>query len=460
MKSIRGQDMKHKVFISYSTKDADVANAVCKALEAEDIPCWIAPRDILPGEEYADAIIEALNNCQLFLVILSEESNSSPQVRREVERAVSKNLSILTFRIDNTILSKAMEYYLSNRHWLDASNEVFSKQLQSLNAAVHKLLEQSPVSKDETHVPGPAEIDEPGKSMAHVKDVTSVPLPPAKHAKVRKKTSTIWILAPILIIILAAVAYFGLADGGYFPFLGKNISANTPFLDQATATEFPSPTTDVDYVGTMQAYNASSTAMAGDNWVQGFAEPILSQIASRSPDFQDDFSNLNWSISQWKFYNGVTVENGKLVFASANQWHGAGITAQTSDFVAQFKLTLTKTTSQILSFSFSFRGDPAGEASNNFSLNSDGWCGFGVNGPTTNNSNVNVCQTSIPSLEQTLKITIIVQGDQAAAYLNDQPMVALNGVLHSGNEISIGTTVSSGTATVSMDDVEIWNLNR
>jgi hypothetical protein len=441
--------MRHKVFISYSAKDIDVANAVCKALEAEDVICWIAPRDILPGEEYADAIIEALNNCQLFLVILSEESNSSPQVRREVERAVSKNLSILTFRIDNAILSKAMEYYLSNRHWLDASKTAFSNQLQSLQSAVHKLLEQPSAPLNETRIPEPAEVFNQLRPVSPETDETSVPVAPSKPAKIRNKTSIIWILAPILIIILAAVAYFGLAGRSDLPFFGRATATNTPFL-----------TSTIDYIATAQAYDATSTAMGGDNWIKGFAEPILSQIASRSPDFQDDFSNPNWSSSQWKFYDGASIENGKLVIVAANQWHGAGITAQARDFVAQFKLTMIKAPSKTLSFSFSFRGDPAGEASNNFSLNSDGWCGFGVTGSTTNNSTVNECKTLISKLDQTAKITIIVQGDQAAAYVNDQPMVDLDSVLHSGNEISIGTSMTEGTATVSIDDMEIWNLNR
>ena len=441
--------MRHKVFISYSTKDTEVANAVCKALEAEDVICWIAPRDILPGEEYADAIIEALNNCQLFLVILSEESNSSPQVRREVERAVSKNLSILTFRIDNTILSKAMEYYLSNRHWLDASNTVLSKQLQSLNAAVHKLLEQPSVSKDEKRITEPVKVYEPIKPVSQVMVATPVPVPPSGPAKNRKKTGTIWILTPILIIILVAVAYFGLAGKSDLPSFGRTTATNTPFL-----------TSTIDYIATMQAYDATSTAMGGDNWIQGFAEPILSQIANRSPDFQDDFSNPNWSSSQWKFHDGVTVENGKLVIAATNLWHGASITAQTSDFVAKFKLTMTKATSKTITFAFNFRGDPAGEASNNFSLSSEGWCAFGIAGPIFNNSSVNECKTFISNLEQTAKITIIVQGDQAAAYVNDQPMVDLYGAVHSGNEISITAWVPEGTATVSIDDVEIWNLNK
>jgi tetratricopeptide (TPR) repeat protein len=153
--------MSQAVFISYAAKDKRVADAVCQALEDNGVRCWIAPRDVLPGMEYAAAIIDALNSCQLFLVIFSETSNSSPQVAREVERAVSKNRTILTFRIDNTALSKAMEYYLSDRHWMDASSGKFTQQLDNLVKAVKALEAVLP--------PGPNEADTVNKDLHKVK---------------------------------------------------------------------------------------------------------------------------------------------------------------------------------------------------------------------------------------------------------------------------------------------------
>src|SRR5882724_11997376 len=45
--------MSHDVFISHASKDAASAQAVCGALETTHVRCWMAPRDILPGEEYA-----------------------------------------------------------------------------------------------------------------------------------------------------------------------------------------------------------------------------------------------------------------------------------------------------------------------------------------------------------------------------------------------------------------------
>ena len=155
--------MPHDVFISYSTDDKTIANAVVEKLEKTGIPCWIAPRDVIPGVEYAEAIIEAINNCKVFLLILSSASNSSSMVTREVDRAVSKGVKILPFRIDNAVLTKAMEFYLSNRHWMDASTSPFEKHLNTLVESVTKLLdheysdqisiqkpEHAPIASDET----------------------------------------------------------------------------------------------------------------------------------------------------------------------------------------------------------------------------------------------------------------------------------------------------------------------
>ena len=54
--------MAHDVFITYSTRDKAIAEAVCATLESKHITCWIAPRDVLPGTEWAEAIVDAINS--------------------------------------------------------------------------------------------------------------------------------------------------------------------------------------------------------------------------------------------------------------------------------------------------------------------------------------------------------------------------------------------------------------
>ncbi len=112
--------MAHDVFVSYASQDKAVADALCAAVEQRGIRCWMAPRDILPGHNYGEAIIEAINASRLMVMVFSSHSNQSPQVMREVERAVSKGLPIIPFRVEDVAPSKAMEYFISAPHWLEA----------------------------------------------------------------------------------------------------------------------------------------------------------------------------------------------------------------------------------------------------------------------------------------------------------------------------------------------------
>jgi len=115
-------DAVRPVFISYASQDVVVANKVCAALEAAGLPCWIAPRDVRAGEPYAAAIVEAINACRLLVLVLTKSAVDSRHVLREVERASSKNRSVLSIRLEAAELPPELEYFLSADHWLDASD--------------------------------------------------------------------------------------------------------------------------------------------------------------------------------------------------------------------------------------------------------------------------------------------------------------------------------------------------
>jgi TIR domain len=112
--------MVRDVFVSYSQPDYGCAMELVSRVEAEGVNCWIAPRDIAPSADWAAEIIDAIANSRTMILVFSASSNESPQVRREVERAVHKQVSILPFRIENVLPSKSLEYFLSAQHWMDA----------------------------------------------------------------------------------------------------------------------------------------------------------------------------------------------------------------------------------------------------------------------------------------------------------------------------------------------------
>lgn len=112
--------MAHDLFVSYSQPDRKAAFALVQRLEARGISLWIAPRDVSPAADWAAEIIDAISSARLMVLVFSGSSNDSGQVRREVERAVHKQVPILPFRIEDVLPSKSLEYFLSTQHWMDA----------------------------------------------------------------------------------------------------------------------------------------------------------------------------------------------------------------------------------------------------------------------------------------------------------------------------------------------------
>lgn len=109
------------IFISYSSKDADIANEICDALESSGLQCFIAPRNIRSGHLYAEEIIYGLEASDVLVLLLSDNSNASAHVLREIEWSVSNNLPIVTYKLSDVELSPSMKYFLMATQWLDCS---------------------------------------------------------------------------------------------------------------------------------------------------------------------------------------------------------------------------------------------------------------------------------------------------------------------------------------------------
>jgi len=112
--------MAHDVFISHSHGDANAAKAICAALEEARIRCWMAPRDVVPGRDWADSIAHAVEAARVMVLVFSAQSSSSQHVHREITLAADAHIPILPFRIDDAPLEGMMKYYLADTHWLDA----------------------------------------------------------------------------------------------------------------------------------------------------------------------------------------------------------------------------------------------------------------------------------------------------------------------------------------------------
>lgn len=136
------QSENFDVFISYSTKNKSVADAVVSDLESHGIKCWYAPRNIMPGTEWVTAITEALNHSSVLVLIYTDDSNESRQVMNEIALQFNANKPIVPFRLCDTKMSSELEYYLTRVHWLDALDKTLPQAIEELRMYVSRLLEK------------------------------------------------------------------------------------------------------------------------------------------------------------------------------------------------------------------------------------------------------------------------------------------------------------------------------
>jgi Tol biopolymer transport system component len=175
------------VFISYASLDVQIANTACKSLESHGVPCWIAPRDVKPGAQYADAIVKAISDAKAVVLVMSASAMASSHVRREVERAAAKRKYIIAFRIDSAALNPALEYFLSESQWIDVPALGLQPALAKLAGAVGA----------------------PSANTARAIAADSRPVEADHPAKiVQARRPTVWIIAAVAAVILATAALF------------------------------------------------------------------------------------------------------------------------------------------------------------------------------------------------------------------------------------------------------------
>ena len=139
---------RRQVFISHAGLDRGIARDLCEYLEASGLRCWVAPRDIHPGRDYAVEIVDAIDNCNVVLLVFSRNADIADGVRREVKTAVGKAKPVVTFRIEDHPLGKSLEFFLGDKHWLDAFDQGPEVHFDRLKMALVCLLE-SPVGAHE-----------------------------------------------------------------------------------------------------------------------------------------------------------------------------------------------------------------------------------------------------------------------------------------------------------------------
>lgn len=192
--------MAYDVFISYSSHDQKVVEGLCAYLEAHKIRCFVAYRDIPRGVVWARAIVEALEESRMMVVVFSEHFNNSDQVDREIELASEDKKPILTFRLSNDAFKGAKKFYLKNINWIDAfpnPQQVFGSVAENVARLLGIKLEASEPA------PQPTPTPKPTPTPVSTPEPTPTPTPKPKRFGFKK----LW--KPLLGIVAALVLIGG-----------------------------------------------------------------------------------------------------------------------------------------------------------------------------------------------------------------------------------------------------------
>src|ERR1700761_7892312 len=200
--------MAHDVFICYSSRDKPVADAVCAVLEAEGVRCWIAPRDILPGADWGESIIDAIAAAQAMVLIFSSNANAAQsQIKREVERAVNKGIPVIPFRIENVMPTKSLEYFLSTPHWLDAFTPPLDEHVRQLADSIKRLLGKEVMARPLLFAAPPSMPPLPQSQKTIKIDLKDIRIGGEPIQQWAKKPKNAAILAGLGIVLVALLWY-------------------------------------------------------------------------------------------------------------------------------------------------------------------------------------------------------------------------------------------------------------
>jgi len=111
--------MNEPIFISFATDDRKVAETILTALEKRGLSCWIATRNISPGENFQEAITRAIRSAKVMILVFSANSNNSLEVKKEIALAGRYNVIVVPVRVEDVVPSDALTYELAVRQWID-----------------------------------------------------------------------------------------------------------------------------------------------------------------------------------------------------------------------------------------------------------------------------------------------------------------------------------------------------
>jgi len=143
-----------KIFISYHSSKIELVAHLSKYLEKNGVETWYAPRDIRAGQQWDEAINDAIKDCKALVLLFCAQADSSRQVKRELSLADKYKKPVFWLRIER-VEPNNLSYFLTSTQWLDwldtrdTTLEKLIEDLTTLDSLSEEFVAPESVSKNE-----------------------------------------------------------------------------------------------------------------------------------------------------------------------------------------------------------------------------------------------------------------------------------------------------------------------
>lgn len=274
-------EKQKKAFISYSRVNKDFATKLAKGLRSEGYDIWFDLMDIPPGARWDDYVESALQECPIFMIILTPASIASENVKDEIGYAIDHGKRILPILLEECDVPLRLRRF----QYVDFTTKSFDQGYENAKELLndHLVSDSTPIIKAKPEV---KEVKaETKKEPANKEKSEAIAAPPTSKKKaepvVIEKTEKkpvskgliFGIIAIVAVVIVGIIVVFGIGTAA--------VVANNNANNQPAKNSAPNTNSVVDAPAT-EAQTVDNSAPAEAACPQDYSQPINVYIDNQS----------------------------------------------------------------------------------------------------------------------------------------------------------------------------------
>lgn len=142
--------MSH-IFISYSRRDVKIVDQFVGSLDQEGANVWIDREDIKVGNSWRVQIVEAIDTCDAFVLMLSSNSAASTNVHKEVILAQDSSRPLYVVMLEEVRVPAEIRYQLAGLQFINVPLLGFERSTKDLVEALKPYLKKITPKSEDSH---------------------------------------------------------------------------------------------------------------------------------------------------------------------------------------------------------------------------------------------------------------------------------------------------------------------